>query len=137
MEKQILENALVTLIEKVTSGVDFLVSEIPDVVHQLLMWNMVESLIWFIGMWLGFVIIAVSASMNAKRIYLKWSGIKKENGDNSAWCDEPGDFFGTVIPYVCLFVWFLSCVRLCNFTWLKIWLAPKVWLIEYAAELVK
>ena len=44
-----LEQSLVTIIEKATTGIDtavsFLSAEIPDVIHQLLMWKMVNSIL--------------------------------------------------------------------------------------------
>ncbi len=47
-----LEAALLSIINNTTQavgkGIDFLSTQIPDVIHQLLMWKAVESFIWFI-----------------------------------------------------------------------------------------
>ena len=53
---------------------------------------------------------------------------------------DDGDVFYYMGYFFALMVlFFVALPGLCsiNFEWLKIWLAPKVWLIEYASNLIK
>jgi hypothetical protein len=128
--KEQLENALSTLIIKATSGAekmsDFLVDEIPEVLTQLLMWHGISSLVYFI---LSLTIMILIYPITSKL----WKEIIRldEGGCTDA---AIGLSLFSIGSAICLFI-FLS--KITNLTWLKIWLAPKVWLIEYAATLVK
>ncbi len=53
--------------------------------------------------------------------------------------ESNGEISFLILPLAAVFVlWvnFIIAVAI-NMTWLKIWLAPKLYLIEYAASLVK
>lgn len=132
-----LQQALAQVIEKATdgvqSGVSFLSAELPDVIHQLLMWKMIESLILCAG--------GIIFTVGAIRWFAKNSGIGKEVGTKykaTLTHDERGDIAPwipvLIIPLVSIVV--IASITI-NITWLKIWIAPKVYLIEYAASLVK
>ncbi|EOI3556453.1 hypothetical protein ACMSZQ_002773 [Cronobacter dublinensis] len=120
---------LVELLQKASNGIDAAVSfsqaQVPDVVKQLLLWNSVSSALFQI-----FVIAFLA--------FYAWSSVKALNKLNNGALDEIGDglcvvwmVFGGIASLI-LFVGFWM-----NFDWLKIWLAPKLYLIEYAASLVK
>ena len=51
-----------------------------------------------------------------------------EDGDIAPWIPVTATVFALAA---------LGCAVLINIDWLKIWIAPKVYLIEYAASLVK
>ncbi|EFO0116794.1 hypothetical protein D1Y58_21120 [Escherichia coli] len=141
---------LVDLLKKASDGIDsaiaFSQAQIPDVVHQLLVWNMVDSLIK--------TLIAISTIPLVfwfmKKQYQKVEiGIFDNEGrscDNGQpkykptmiW-ESDGRLSGFVLPLVALFIlWFSFIIAVVtNMTWLKIWLAPKLYLIEYAASLIK
>ena len=117
-----LQQAITKMIEKALSGLDagaeFLSGEIPDVVMQLMLWHGVRSIVeCAIG-----VFIVVAGFYMLKRYH----HIVARCCSNGA---EP----------LLLFThgWPLIGIAFINLEWLKIWLAPKVWLIEYAASLVK
>jgi hypothetical protein len=118
VENNNVENAVVEIINKAIQGIDsttdFLLSEIPEVIQQLLMWNFAKSLIVCV---LFFVLSIVAGRFLFLSI--------KEG-------DEPE-------PVLCMFSAFTGfvIVTFFNHSWLMIWIAPKVWLIEYAANLVK
>ena len=124
-----LQKALIELIGKASNGIDasvsFLSAEIPDVIHQLLVWYAIESAIYTV---IGVAI--VSMWIACERFALK----KISDWD---WAIE--DVFmhyvllGT-FPRIAAFV--TVCVMV-NLDWLKIWIAPKIWLIEYASQLAK
>lgn len=120
---------LVDLLQKASNGIDSAVSfsqaQIPDVVHQLLLWNAVSSALF-------------QAFILAFLLFYAWSSVKAIKKVANGPLDDVGDticilwtIFGGVASLI-LFIgfWF-------NFDWLKIWLAPKLYLIEYAASLVK
>ena len=125
---QILEQA----VSGVQAGVSLLSAELPDVIHQLLMWKMIESLIWCIG-GIVFTVVAI-------RWLVKNSGRGKEVGYKykpTLTHDEFGDLAPwlpvTIFPLAALVI--IACITI-NITWLQILIAPKVYLIEYAASLV-
>ncbi|QLR51848.1 hypothetical protein HV344_06765 [Citrobacter freundii] len=120
---------LADLLQKASNGIDSAVSfsqaQIPDVVHQLLLWNAASS-----ALFQAFILVFLS--------FYAWSSVKAIKNVANGHLDDAGDticilwaIFGGVaglILFICF--WF-------NFDWLKIWIAPKLYLIEYAASLVK
>lgn len=119
-----LQQALTDLINKSMSGVDaatgFLAAEVPDVVQQLLMWHAVYNAAMFIFaliMLFSGVSTAISAFASGKLSGYEWNK------------QDAKIIFGVISVIVFLYT--------VNLTWLKIWIAPKVWLLEYAASLAK
>jgi hypothetical protein len=114
-----LAQALMSLIETATEAKDFLVAETPDVVYQLLLWHSVIS-----GIACAIMLIVGLVGIAAAR---RLAEFEKEASGNAA---------GTwAICAICAAVWgaiFLNC-----FDWLQIWIAPKLYLVEYAGDLVK
>ena len=137
-----MQNALIEIIQKASSGIDtsvsFLSSEIPEVISQLLLWNITAS---SVGMALSAIVIAISVSMIAWMMKLYGRG--RDTGKPN-WVHD-GDGYNAlrkrVIPVSCvLFICLVAgpMVFVGNLMEvLKIWLAPKIWLIEYAASLAK
>lgn len=118
---EVLDTALIKLIDKAIQGVDkstqFLMDEIPDVVQQLLFWQMAKNLTW-----IAILLLAMPIT------FIVWYKLKK-------------------LPHICVFdltvaasipflvFAFFTIVNL--FTLVKVWIAPKVWLIDYAASLAR
>ncbi|HBK4607569.1 hypothetical protein ACTVM3_07585 [Serratia nematodiphila] len=136
---------LAELLQKASAGIDAAVSfsqaQIPDVVHQLLLWNFTRSIVMSILCLISipFAVWFLKKQFTRKKIgeFVKF-GEKKEQYQWTLVFDSEGGaspaimilaFFGL------LYVSFVGSVLL-NMTWLKIWLAPKLYLIEYAASLV-
>ena len=137
-----MQNALIEIIQKASSGIDtsvsFLSSEIPEVVSQLLLWNITAS---SVGMALSAIVIAISVSMIVWMMKLYGRG--RDTGKPN-WVHNGGGYNAMrerVIPVSCvLFICLVAgpIVFVGNLMEvLKIWLAPKIWLIEYAASLAK
>ena len=127
-----LQTALADLIAVATRGanesVDFLRAELPDVVQQLLMWKAVSS-----ALGLGFVVaLAIVAFVLFRRGFRMLETIPAEYDDSPRFWTRTWLIVGSVICGLIL------AVRLLNsFAWLKILIAPKLYLIEYAARLAK
>ena len=120
-----LQNALAEIItsalENAEAAKGFVLAELPDVVQQVLAWHFAVSLIWFV---LGAVTLA----------FLAWAWISPRGAYRRCVGDEFGEIFVVAGTLAGLMVGLLGVL---NITWLQIWLAPKVYLIEYAASLVK
>ncbi|EJF4177495.1 hypothetical protein OHC98_07430 [Escherichia coli] len=140
MEEQA-NKILVELLQKASNGIDAAVSfsqaQIPDVVHQLLIWSFVHSALSQVtGLLLLIAAIklpsfARTARNNGER-WTSFDGCPNDRYFISSFyydiCTVFAPVFGSIIG--------VSIIAF-NFEWLKIWLAPKLFLIEYAASLVK
>lgn len=118
-----LQKALAEILNKTTQGVEagvgFLQRELPDVIQQLLIWHGVRSGVIFGVLVLGLII----------SIWLLVKGVMWSN-DND-WDAGPLGVLPLIPAGMCL------AGALANLEWLQILLAPKIFLIEYAASLVK
>lgn len=137
-----LESAVVKILERAISGIDsgveFMQSELPDVIDQLLTWYLAKGVITAI---IGLLFIIQLVIL--VKIYLK-KDIKGAKSD-SFWVDHydhidnsmgMGAFlafvFSGMLSIIGLIMFFSSIFEV-----VKIWVAPKIWLMEYAALLVK
>ena len=118
-----------TALSSAKTAAEFITAEMPDVVQQLLLWHGVRSFILFL--------MGVAAAV-ALVLHWRWTiRTFPRNKDNRVDILDDAGFFkmiGLFLTTVGCAVF--SCVML-NMTWLQILIAPKVWLIEYAAWLVK
>ncbi len=146
-----LQNALIDIIGKVNSGIDasvsFLSAEIPDVLHQLLVWYAVQSAIECI---VGMLIIAAGAKIftikfgkskeqalsdyESGKQWTRYCGSDRVTSTEYDWIMAMPDHWkakalGAVASIIGI-AWI-------SIDWLKILIAPKIWLIEYASHLAK
>lgn len=132
-----LQKALGELLGSVNSGIgaagEFLASELPDVIQQLLLWYGVKSgLTCLVGI--------VAAILFPKLISVL---LRKTDGKSSFFWDSQGDFSGYPLPAITVMMGVMGAIIIeaififdfINIEWLQIWLAPKIWLIEYASRL--
>lgn len=139
MEEQ-LQAAISALIykslEMFEKGATFLSGEIPDVIQQLLQWKFTMSVIndaTCVLIFLGtiFWLIYQYKYWTQTEEYEDYEGEKhtqlKIEGNSSSSC-----LLNLIAIPVLLYSF--SGIQL---TWLQIWLAPKIYLIEYAATLIK
>jgi hypothetical protein len=128
-----LEQALIKSIDGIqktgTELVEALYQQAPEVVEQLLMWHGIESLIQCVVGILCLSFIFVHYKI-ACRCYEK-NGVSE--WDDSFYYWLPTVFSGIIVSVFS----FGTMIDLVNLKWLKIWLAPKVYLLEYLADLVK
>lgn len=126
-----LDTALATAVNKAISvagdTTDFLAGQLPDFITQLLMWHAVYSAIWC-----GISLVLFSLA----RVFYRW-GVKQTtrtlpNGETTV--DEE------IIPVVLCTALIIAVGMMfffSNLEWLQILVAPKVFLVEYAAQLVR
>jgi len=142
---------LADLLQKASNGIDAAVSfsqaQIPDVIHQLLVWNFTKSIVMtilavatiFPVVWLTRRALArVPDGVIKRGEGYSWDEGRTKYRPTLAW-DSKGELSPTVMVLAFLLVVWLAWVvdSLLSLTWLKIWLAPKLYLIEYASHLLK
>lgn len=132
----ILKHYMVAALEKtgnlVDKSVDLVMEQAPILIQEVLHWYFAYNLILFI---IGIALLGFQFYVIRKtHLYLKAEGEKPASYGGTRGYDEfmwaP---IGLILVIYNLIV-FASCI---NLTWLKIWIAPRLWLIEYTAELVK
>ena len=139
-----LQNALAEIItaalENAGAAKEFVLAEMPDVVQQLLIWKMTISLIWFV---FGLACLALIPLLLKHCLWLITERTTKDadwaRSKNFTYFNEPSAAFvgNSILSVIGLALALLIGQLTINFEWLQIWLAPKVYLIEYAADLVK
>ena len=117
------------LLEYAHKAADFSAEQIPLVVEEVLAWNFWLSLVKFV-VHVGVTTGLVACLPKMMKQWVKW-----------------GELYGsadallavkTVIFSVLAFVTFMtSLIEGFNLDWLQITIAPRIWLIEYASELVE
>lgn len=131
-----LQKVLTGMLNKASEGMDsaktFLEAEIPDVVTQLLLWHGVYNFIWAVCSVLSFITVAVLL----KRIF---NIVGKENfkATSNGGSDPSFDFLKILVMGCISLGFFITGCQIFNITWLQIWLAPKIFIIEYIASLAK
>lgn len=140
-----LETLLIDAIEKTQAGigeaVDFAVTQAPEVIEQLLMWKVVSSLI----VWSICILIMIAILYFWYYVFFKAERPKEKSHKTAFWYwwyheDAPTVDVGVAVgggAFSFLMFVVSFCLWAHNFTWLKIWIAPKLYLLEYAAALVK
>ena len=135
--------AVTKTVGAVETAAGFLSAQAPEVIEQLLMWNLVKSsLLFFLGL-----VFLYTAYIFSK----KWVGVGVIINPNTHYSSdkrhEPTlthDRYGDV-SLIGIYLWiFVAAIlfigislMLSNLDWLKILLAEKIWLMEYAAYMVR
>lgn len=120
---QRLDSILAFLEESIKNGAALMQEQTPDIVQQLLSWKFYESVITCAGF--GFV-LAITIGMSIRSFYK----VKDGSFDDS--------FFEYMGPTVWPFLSVLMAMGFfSSFAWVQIWVAPKVYLLEYASSLIK
>ena len=118
----------------IDKGATFLSGQIPDVIQQLLLWKAWESFLHFFIF--GVVLSIIIVYVNVKQ-FNWWI---QETTDK--WGDKQKrlncDYSPLALLNIFQIMWLLVIPNaLGNLTWFQIWIAPKVYLIEYAKEFIK
>ncbi len=116
------------LLTRAIKGVDFVVGEIPEYVTQLMWWYATRSIIFSL---IGLTLFGILTWVYFKFYVPAFKGwiVKSDNNP---------DTWAMVVFLSFLWAGFAMMVTgwLITLTWLQILIAPKVWLLEYAARLV-
>jgi len=133
MQSSTLENALVAIINQVTTGIDtsvtFLSTQIPDIIQQLLLWKLIDKLMWT-SVELSAMTFCIIVSI---KLYYKGKTYIPKNPYDT----DQSDIYCMSLGIFILGLFFLIVTLLDLTVILQIWLAPKVYLIEYAHGLLK
>lgn len=109
--------------EVTTKSIDFAIEQIPDIIHQLLYWKVAEASLYIL---LGFV-LAYFLILVGKYVYKA----TKEGGD------LPLFYLYFVMSSIVGGI-SVGCLVFNNLLIIaQIWIAPKIYLIEYASKLIK
>lgn len=154
----VLLNMVNVTVQTMNDVVDFGKQQIPEVIHQLLMWKALESFIAFainiIFLFVGVMLITRWGNRFGKAMAARREKARTEYEEGVEWtrfnsCSDATspayDFFmaGSIVcRWVLVVVGIIMATgglnaALESLQWLKILVAPKVYLIEYAAELIK
>lgn len=123
---------------------EFGAEQIPIVLQQLLLWHSIHSLLGFvIGIAVAFTGYKLIGVANQKAIEAEkdhadgksWTRFSPKSGLTSIRYDTVTGFERLIIPSSLILIGFVISAR--SMTWLKIWIAPNLYLLEYAAGLVK
>lgn len=117
-----LNNTLAEMIREFADSMQgaagFAIEQAPDVIQQLLMYQFVVSIACF-------AVMTAATLVLLKVYWVKSWRVAMEEWEDGGLC--------IFIPWV---VWFVGYLVIgLGMDWLQIWLAPKVYLIEYAARL--
>lgn len=132
-----LQIVLTEILNTTLDAKDFIAAELPEVIQQLLMWKMVESLAFLLL--IPTYIFIMYKLIKPYRVPLE----TKEDCENSPYFEWHAYSEKPVIResvYAISHITLLSLTSIgglltilvkVNITWLQIWIAPKVYLIEY------
>lgn len=133
--KETLNEILQRMLSTVDAGVAFLSAEIPDVIQQLLVWKAVSSGLFFL-FWLFvniFLLKSLTVHWNARDKETLSKRYMKRNWEEDSYVNT----FNCLLLIIGV-LWIISAIGvMASTSWLKIIIAPKVYLIEYAASLIK
>lgn len=119
--------ALKEIIESAVQVKDFAIEQAPSVIQELLRWKMTESLLIT-----GFVIFIITIFG-----LISYKTYQKHGFLNSCKDDVSGAGALVLFSGVAGAILGVSSFLVSDFVWLQILIAPKVYLIEYASQLIK
>lgn len=119
-----LQKALADILNKASQGVDsatsFMQAQLPDIVSQLLAWKIWEYSFFILLSLVLFVLI--------------YKSVKKINANIG---DDYGDKLFTWVMATVIAMIPLTVFVFCSLNVIEVLVAPKIYLIEYAAHLLK
>ena len=122
--KDILNQALLSTLEAAKAGKDFVLEQAPDVIQQFLVWKATEAGFWMVA---GFSLIAFTI-WSLKKRWVQWYTFETYNSMEVS----PTILLALLNILAGIVVFILHVLD-----FLKIVLAPKVYLLEFASSLVK
>jgi hypothetical protein len=137
-----LQAALAEILGKASNaaqgGVAFLQGELPEVIRQLLMWKAIHSLI-HLALTIAVIFGAIALFKRGAQVAAAMREQDAKPTNSIHYHSDSGGFWislwlgvGTLLGGA-----LLTAMLLNSFNWLKILIAPKIFLIDYAAPLAK
>ena len=121
-----------TSLNAIDKGTTFLSNQIPEVIQQLLLWKAIASFIEFSS---GiFIIGGIFAWLIYQYKYWTTTVTTEWGTKKVRLLSETGPFSLLNIFLIIPLLYGNSCI---NLIWLQIWIAPKLYLIEYAKDFLK
>ena len=130
---QLAVNTLIqTSLNAIDKGTAFLSNQIPEVIQQLLLWKAIASFIEFSS---GIFIIGVIFKWLIYQYKYWTTTVTTTRGTKKIrLCTEAAPF--SLLNTFLLIPLIYGSSRI-NLIWLQIWIAPKLYLIEYAMDFLK
>jgi len=124
------EEALIQIVEDISQTREFVIDQVPLVIQELLAWNFWTRLLDFcIGVLIPILLVFA--------IRYAWRKMHELAEAENQCCDEDEYFpFFLITFFMSIIFGMMSLVHL-NLEWLQIIIAPRLWLLEYAADLVR
>jgi hypothetical protein len=133
--KQAVAQVLTQATKTVGDAKDFVLAQLPDVVRQLLAWkfacSLIENLVWVGLLIVSSIILRRSFKDN---VWKDDGSVRYDVHPQHGW---PRFVLGVFSAAATVVSTIGTMIELCNPTWLQIWIAPKVYLIEYAKDFIK
>ena len=130
----VIAEILMKALKAVEQGAEFLAGEIPEIVEQLLIWHFVSSILTAISgvILLGSIIYFIRKQVAwwDQDVDCKYRIGKEKRYQSSS---SPLLFANIFLIFPISY----SISYISNTTWIKIWVAPKLFLLEYAASIIK
>lgn len=111
--------------------------QIPDYIQQLMLWHSLRSLTLSV---IAVVIITTAILIAIKVAYKAIKAIREDEDKPFTLEKAEKEERNAVIAMLSAFVAFallITGILVIDMTWLKIWLTPKVWLVDYAISILK
>lgn len=127
-----LQKQLASILEAATATAadakDFMLAELPDVAKQLLLWELWQAAVWMTAV--GVIpLVALAFWWRWASKYMKNASTSKDDKDACAGF--------TVGATIVVLLWGSVAIVTNTLTIVKVLVAPKLFLLEYAATLVK
>jgi hypothetical protein len=137
----VLIGAVTKTVDAVETAAGFLAAQAPDVIEQLLMWHLVSSLLLCVtGIVVLYVLQRVLRSCTGKGARVDPDDAYHYGYKQTLTHDGKGNqcprIIGTVIASIIVLTIGINLIT-GNMDWLKIFVAEKIWLMEYATDMVK
>lgn len=106
-------------------GIDLVKNQAPELVTEFLKWKFTEALIWTIGGLILFIFGAIVSFISIKKLFFCPTKSNEE--------------YIPVLIFLGLLPVLIGCIGFFYhiFTIIQIWIAPKIYLIEYIADIIK
>lgn len=133
LQKQAIQ-ALQGIIQFATETKDFVVAQAPDVVQQLLRYEFWTSLGQQMSVVFGFLALLV---FGAHLLKYRWFIVTDYSESQKNERELPSIVIGCICSVIGIFGTVIPLLCTTTLVWFKVAVAPKIFLIEYAANLIK